>query len=177
MQHLLKYLNLSEATLVNCLDSTPNVEILNSIQDLMLEINGEFKNGIPLWEIPLWEKGKLCGCEHTEAKKQLLTALLLEYQKRMYKHDVHRMHLCEALLKPKKVRAKDLYHKEGLMIGEGSAEFTDKETTPDELLKSIKDLERKVLAAKNKGADLIIVTGSTALRSTRWEFSAYDTSK
>ena len=94
MQHLLKYLNVSEATLVKCLDSTPNVEILNSIQDLMLEIKGDFKDGIPRYE-----KGELCGCEHTEAKKQWLTALLLEYQKRMYKHEVHRMHLCEAILK------------------------------------------------------------------------------
>ncbi len=92
---IIEYIELPEEILCSCIAQSSDVEILNKIQDLMLDTAEYWDNGIPKYNEVSAE------CEGVEAKKQLLALLMLEYQKRMYKDDPHRMHLCEALLKTK----------------------------------------------------------------------------
>ena len=91
---IIEYIDLSEDLLLNCIAQASDVEILSTIQDLMLETLEYWDNGIPKYNEINAE------CAAMESKKELLTFLMVEYSKRMYKEeDTRRMHLTEALLK------------------------------------------------------------------------------
>ena len=95
--HLCKYLKVTANSLLTSLEHTHNVELLSKIQLLTQELSLEWDNGLPKYE----EKkvNARCGCPHTQAKQELLTLLLNEYNTRMYQpEDTRRMHLSERSL-------------------------------------------------------------------------------
>lgn len=91
---LAKYLKVTKAHLHTSLKHTHDVELLNKIQFLMEDISLAWHQGRPLWDSNKLEAD--CGCAHTQAKKDLLEVLMLEYDRRMYQpEDTRRMHLGE----------------------------------------------------------------------------------
>lgn len=94
----MRFLNLTDIapqSFMKCLEKTSNVELLSTIEKLMLDTKEHFKNGIPAY-------GKKLSSDQEciEAKKELLSALLHEYQLRMCSlYNNGRMHLAEARVK------------------------------------------------------------------------------
>lgn len=94
----MRFLNLTDIapqSFIKCLEKTSNIELLSTIQKLMLDTQEHFKNGIPTY-------GKKLSSDQEciEAKKELLSALLHEYQLRMCSlYNNGRMHLAEAKVK------------------------------------------------------------------------------
>jgi len=73
----LKFVDISPACFCNILDSTADVEILSMIGKLLVETNVYFKGGIPKYG-----KNITLGQQSMDAKIDMLTALLNEYQVR-----------------------------------------------------------------------------------------------
>lgn len=90
---IIEFINISEDALFDCIARASDVEILNKIQDLILETAEYWDNGIPKYN------EVTSKCKGIEAKKELLSLLLIEYQKRTYKDCPFRMHLTEAMVK------------------------------------------------------------------------------
>ena len=73
----LNFIAIDPVVFMQSLAQTADVEILNKIQDLTMELQNSWKEGIPKY------KGKLTmDKECVEAKKELLAALMNEYQLR-----------------------------------------------------------------------------------------------
>jgi hypothetical protein len=73
----LNFIAIDPVSFMKSLEQTADVEILNKIQDLTMELENSWKEGIPKY------KGKLSlSSECIEAKKELLAALMNEYQLR-----------------------------------------------------------------------------------------------
>lgn len=91
----MRFLNLLELTphgFMRCLADTTDIELLSKIQKLMLETKEYFADGIPKYD-PKQRKDLLKEC--IEAKKELLSILLFEYQLRLCEQPSGKMHLAE----------------------------------------------------------------------------------
>lgn len=80
---LLNLINVSPCSFFNMLEVTPDVEILGMIGKLMVETKVYFKGGIPKYGQNMTLEKKCI-----EAKKELLAALLNEYQIRASISDI-----------------------------------------------------------------------------------------